>query len=75
MNHHYWSYDSWGNGFPPTNYEQIIAIANSMIDEWIAANPDAPDYEIREFSDRLWEDYCATDTIDDVRAIYEEEED
>lgn len=67
MKNYYWNIESWGEAYPPENADEIIDAANEKIDAFIAANPDADDSEIFEYSGRLWEDYCQYD--DTVREI------
>lgn len=71
MKNFYWTADSWGNGYPPINADDVISAANEIIDEYIAANPD-DEYELEAFSEQLWETFCETGTVGDVTAIYEE---
>ena len=72
----YWnpemSADIWGEQEPPVNASELCAAANEMIDQFIAANPDADDTEISEFRAELWEQYCETDEINGVRSIWAE---
>lgn len=53
----YWDYESWGSAEPPENADEIIAYANDLIREY--AENDHDDYETEEFSNELWEKYCA----------------
>lgn len=70
MSTKYWSMDSWGNGYPPINADEVICAANAIIDEYIAAHPD-DEYGLEAFSEQLWETFCETGTIGDVRACFE----
>jgi hypothetical protein len=74
MNNCYWSVDSWGNGYLPVNADEIIETANGLIDQYIAENPDDPEYEIQAYGEQLWEGFCQNGLIGNVEAVYEEEE-
>lgn len=67
----YWNMDSWGNGYPPINADDVISAANEIIDEYIATHPD-DEYGLEVFSEQLWETFCETDKVGDVTAVYEE---
>ena len=69
-----WSVDSWGNGNPPINADEIIEIGNSQINEWIEKNPDYSESDLKDFKDEQWETFCLTGSIGGVEAIYEDEE-
>lgn len=72
MNKHYWSVEMWWAAYPPTNVEDIIAEANSMIDEYIKENPDCTEEDVREFSEIAWDAFCQLGEIGDIRAEYED---
>ena len=74
FNRYYWSMDSWGNGYPPVNADDVIAAANDIIDNYIENNPDAYEDELHDYSNDLWEDFCSSGRIGDVVAVYEDEE-
>lgn len=66
----YWTIESWGSGYLPINADEVICMANEMIDAYVAEHPDYGEMEFREYSARLWEDFCATGCIGDVVAVY-----
>lgn len=68
----YWSIDSWGSDYPPVNADEIITKANEMIDKYSTDHPDYDDYDINDYAERLWEDFCSTGEIDGIAAEYEE---
>jgi hypothetical protein len=70
MNRYYWSIENWIDNAPPINAEEIIEIANRKIDAFINNHCIDHEREIRWYSDGLWEDFCLTDEIDGVTAIY-----
>lgn len=57
----YWTLESWGDGYPPENADEIIERANDLIDAY-AENHD--EEEVSEYSNGLWERYCSTGRID-----------
>lgn len=73
MKKFYWTAESWGSDFPPVNLSEVLNAANNLIDAFISAHPDYEDFEISEYSDGLWEDFCATGEIGGVIANYENE--
>lgn len=70
--HYYWTAESWGSDYPPKNWEEIIDTANDLIDRFSLGDADGED--IRNYSGKLWEEFCRTGKISDVTAEYEEEE-
>lgn len=72
MNNYHWNMNSFGADYPPVNDDEIIATANRLIDEYIAENPDDPEYELQAFCERLWESFCASGEIEGVKAVFEE---
>lgn len=71
-NTYYWNSESWGNGVPPVNADEIICMANDMIDQYIAGHPDYDSPEINAYAERLWEDFCRTGEINGIIAAYED---
>lgn len=65
MTNHYWTGDSWGSAYPPENWQDLVDAANELIDAYAAENPDASDDELWEYSQKLWETYCSTDSVGD----------
>lgn len=59
----YWSAESWGDAYPPEDWEEIVDKANEAITAYADANPAATDEEIAEYSTELWERYCSTGNI------------
>lgn len=71
----YWDYESWGNGYPPVNHEEICSRANEMIDEYAAAHPDYDEMDVFDlFAEKLWEDFCKTGEVGGAVAIYEDDD-
>lgn len=70
MKRYYWDMEkcTWGNfdELSPeetSNLEEIIDLANQMMDDYVEHHDYDPDFdvdEIREYSNRLWERYCST---------------
>lgn len=69
---YYWDTESWGNGVPPINADEVICKANDMIDQYIADHPDYDQHDIKDYAERLWEAFCRTGEINGVVAEYEE---
>lgn len=67
---YYWTMESWGNGCPPKNACDIIDAANGLIDEYVANNPDDPEYELQAFCEKLWENFCYSGEIAGITAQY-----
>lgn len=65
MENNHWTTESWGSEYPPVNYQAILDAANALID---ACDPS----EAAEYSESLWETYCATDSVGGVTSIWEE---
>lgn len=63
--------NSWGSTIPPKNMDEIIAIFNRMVDEYIAENGLEDEEEIQNHAEALWESYCMTDTIGGIASIWE----
>lgn len=61
MENYYWNAESWGDAYPPENAEEIIDEANDMI-----AAVEAVDGEdaAEAFSERLWDLYCQTGSLE-----------
>ena len=56
---YYWTLESWGSYYPPDNWEDIVAMANNAIDDFIEdAADDITHEDIKEYSETLWELYC-----------------
>lgn len=72
MDNYFWSMESWGNDYPPVNADDVIIEANAIIDAYMAENPEADEWEVKEFSGRLWEDFCETGHIGEIDAIHED---
>ena len=66
MHSYYWDEDSW-DCVPPRNADEICDAANILIDEWLEENDDDED-GAHDYSNELWEQYCAADGIDGVRS-------
>ena len=62
MYNYYWSMDSWGDAYPPENADEIIDLANEMIDAYAE---DHDEDETANYSERLWEHYCDTGRLED----------
>lgn len=62
----YWSKDSWGSGDLPEDADDIIYDANEKIDDYRKdfLTTEVNDEKIQRFSERLWERYCSTGSID-----------
>ena len=63
MKNYHWNVDSFGSYEIPENAAEIIDQANELIDNYVAQNPDADEFEIDEYSMKLWEMYCNTGTL------------
>ena len=68
----HWTLDSWGDGYPPVNADEVIDAANELIDQHFFRNDGEPEWRLRSFNDKLWEDFCRTGRISEVIAIYDE---
>ena len=60
MKKDFWTVDSFGAGYIPENYEEIISMANDMIAEYAK---DHNEEEMKNFSETLFERYCMTEEI------------
>lgn len=72
---YYWSENSFGWGSPPDNCDEVCAAANRLIDEYFDAHPDAVldnPSEVADDMNKIWEEFCQTDEINGVRAIWNE---
>ena len=58
----YWSSNSWGDSYPPANWERICEKANRLIDSFYFSGHDLE--STREYSENLWDRYCATGEVD-----------
>ena len=65
MKNSHWTIESWGSEYPPVNYQAILDAANALIDA-------CDQSEAAEYSESLWETYCATDSVGGVTSIWEE---
>jgi len=64
----YWDYDSFGSGPVPLNLTEVCEEANHIIDNASFDYDDPSD--LRDFCDDLWEKFCATDQVGEVRALW-----
>lgn len=62
----FWTLESWGSEYPPENADEIIEKANEKLTEyarqhyWDVCRED----DLHDYSDRLWERYCATGAVE-----------
>lgn len=55
----------------PTNWEEIADYLNEKLTDWAEANPDADQYEARDYADSVWENYWHGDYKDAPEAVVE----
>lgn len=60
MENAYWTLEGWGSDYPPENAEEIIDHANELIEAYAE---DHDKEEVYNYSSRLWDAYCMTDTL------------
>ena len=56
----FWTLESWGADYPPENADEIISKANELIEAYAA---DHDEDETRNYSETLWERFCATGEV------------
>lgn len=66
MNH--WTFESWGSEFPPINCDDVCNAANELIDAYAQEHDER---DTNEYNERLWEEFCATGTVNGISATYE----
>lgn len=66
----YWTTNSWGSDYPPVNAEEIISRANELIDQYAADHPEFDEMDIAQYAQSMWEDFCDSDEVGGVFAIY-----
>lgn len=60
MPDYYWNLESWGNGYPPENADEIISAANEMIERYAETHSEV---STDNYSEKLWEYYCSHDAL------------
>lgn len=60
-----WTIDAWGNEYPPENAEEILAIANGLIEDYAETHNEE---DTDEYSMKLWEYYCYSDVFGGEKA-------
>ena len=59
-----WNYETWGDGYLPTDVDDVIAAANEKIKAYAKENNlDVCDPAVYDYSSKLWDKYCMTETI------------
>ena len=56
----FWTIESWGDAYPPENADEIIDVANGMIDAYAAAHGEEA---AEAYSEQLWDRYCMTGSL------------
>ena len=64
--------DVFGQACPPLNAIEVCQEANRLIEAYIDENPDADDFELKDFSSKLWEDVCLKDRIGNIDVIWKD---
>ena len=60
---YFWTLDSWGSDYPPENADEIIGAANEKITEFVKEYSWKNLWEIEQFRENLWENYCSTGNV------------
>ena len=63
----YWDGNGFGEYDVPRNWEEIVEVANSVIEEHCLEHGEDG---LEEFSEFLWEQFCCTGKVGNVFALY-----
>ena len=60
MKNYFWTIESWGSDYPPENANEVINMANELIEAYAAEHDED---ETANYSESLWERFCVSGNL------------